>query len=113
MAHLYRLCEDGTDEAGHLCVASLGDFLRMLREAGQELGAELAILEQEVVRAQALLAAYNGGNHNATLTYGQLCKVMKLLDPYLDKYPDLSAVRALRLFEDNQLDEYYPLSDEW
>jgi hypothetical protein len=37
---------------------------------------------------------------------------MKLFDPYLDKYPELSIAKAVKLYLDNQLDWDYPLGDD-
>jgi len=41
--------------------------------------------------------------------YTSLCKVFDLFDPYLDRYPELSAAEAYERLLNNTLDRCYPV----
>lgn len=103
------LCEDGTEPQGRLHAASLRDFLQVLRTERQEMDNHLDALTRTVERAVALLDASGSPEHPHT--YIALCRFLALFDPYLDRYPALSATEAYHLFRDNTLQHFYPVEE--
>jgi uncharacterized membrane protein YccC len=111
-SHFSLLCALNPQGEALLHAASLRDFLGMLCTTRQEIASHMEALEVEVGRAIALLEASNpdaGRVETTSFPYQGLCRFLTIFDPYLDKYPDLAAAEAWRLFRDNTLHYYYPL----
>lgn len=109
MARWCFLCESPPGEPGRFDGTSLPAFLHAVRTEQHEIEARFAALTQALAFASTTASGSYGGT---PLTMDTLAKMMAMVKPFLDAYPDLDMEEFWTHFGDNTHHKRYPLAYE-